>query len=337
MADDFPRHPIKQDERIVFFTTDARLSDDGATWHVPIHAWVHELARASIRRKSVAAILKKKYGLETDEITKPNFDQRIRLLAADNERSKEIVISLCGNNYLLNKTKENGHSITQLDIDAAIVEQCQQMGQLRFQAVLPEGDGRELTGNVNLVRSQGVGVISDFDDTVKVTHVTDRSKMLDQSLYQHFSEVKGMSTWYQQLASQGASFHIVSSSPWQLYEAIDQFLDSHQFPPRSLSLKYFRFKDSSLLNIFKPGVETKPAQIKPILESYPAKQFVLIGDSGEQDPEVYGEIYRRYRDRIQKIYIRNITNAERSDSRFVEAFKDIDDEVWQLFAMPSAK
>ena len=178
-------------------------------------------------------------------------------------------------------------------------------------------------------------MISDFDDTVKITHAADRAKMMDQSLFQDFTPVAGMPELYAAWASQGVAFHFVSSSPWHLYEPIDEFLSAHSFPPRSVSLKHFRFKDTTLLNLFKKGTETKPAQILPIIQSYPQREFILIGDSGEQDPEVYAGIYRQVPERIRHIYLHNVTAAKRSDIRFQRAFKDVPQEAWTLFDDPS--
>ena len=89
-----------------------------------------------------------------------------------------------------------------------------------------------------------------------------------------------MPALYRRWAKQGATFHFVSSSPWHLYEPIDEFLSSNDFPPRSLSLKLVRLTDKTLFDLFKEGTETKPAQIEPILARFPGRRFVLVGDSG---------------------------------------------------------
>ncbi|MBT8100535.1 MAG: App1 family protein, partial [Gammaproteobacteria bacterium] len=58
------------------------------------------------------------------------------------------------------------------------------------------------------------------------------------------------------------------------------------------------------------------------------------GDSGEQDPEVYGEIARRYPQSIQRILIRRLDDADRDDARYIEAFADVPPAKWQLFDDP---
>jgi phosphatidate phosphatase APP1 len=102
------------------------------------------------------------------------------------------------------------------------------------------------------------------------------------------------------------NFHYVSSSPWYLYTELTSFLERAGFPDFSLSLKSFRFRDESLLELFKDGEATKPGQIRQILEKFPQRQFVLIGDSGEQDPEVYSAIKLQFPEQIKGIYIRDL-------------------------------
>ncbi len=60
----------------------------------------------------------------------------------------------------------------------------------------------------------------------------------------------------------------------------------------------------------------------------------LVGDSGEDDPEVYAEALRRHPKQIARIYIRNITAARRDDARFAKTFAGIEAARWLLFEDP---
>ena len=95
-----------------------------------------------------------------------------------------------------------------------------------------------------------------------------------------------------------------------------------------------RFRDETLVDLFKKGTETKPAAIEKILDRYPDREFVLVGDSGEQDPEVYAYLLRNRPDQILKIYIRNVTQESADNERFATVFEDIDSDRWQLFDDP---
>ena len=326
---------LKTDERIVFFNTTAWLDEDKLHWNVPIHAWIYEPAASVNRRAAFAALLESNYELQLNGENEASFDRRTNLLIADNERGKQLVIRLAGQDVALPESAENGHVKSVVQIPVATVEAISEQGRLRFLALTPPQDERQFEGEVKLIPDRGLGVISDIDDTVKITEVTDRKRLLNNTFYREFREVPGMAELYRQLADQAVSFHFVSSSPWQLYEPLQEFLARAKFPWAALHLKAFRFRDETLLNLFRPGTETKPAQIEPILDKFPRRKFVLIGDSGEQDPEVYGDIARRYPDRIARVLIRNVDDSEPDDARYRLAFDQVPGNKWQLFDSPA--
>ncbi len=143
-----------------------------------------------------------------------------------------------------------------------------------------------------------------------------------------------MAALYREWSTDDTGFHFVSSSPWQLYDPLREFLDRDGFPWASFSLKPVRFRDETLIDLFKKGTETKPAAIEKILDRYPDREFVLVGDSGEQDPEVYADLLRNRPDQILKIYIRNVTQESVDTARFTTLFADTDRDRWQLFEDP---
>jgi phosphatidate phosphatase APP1 len=96
-----------------------------------------------------------------------------------------------------------------------------------------------------------------------------------------------------------------------------------------------RLKDRTLLDIARPGRETKPPQIAAILARFPERRFTLIGDSGEDDPEIYVDAYHRAPAQIARILIRNVTAARRDDARFSKTFTSIDPARWALFDDPA--
>jgi Asp-tRNA(Asn)/Glu-tRNA(Gln) amidotransferase A subunit family amidase len=123
----------------------------------------------------------------------------------------------------------------------------------------------------------------------------------------------------------------VSSSPWQLYTPLQAFLSEAGFPATSMHLKSVRFRDETLFDLFKKGTETKPAVTREILGRYPRRSFVLVGDSGEQDPEVYAELLRQHPDQITGAFIRNVTGESRDNERFSRVFKGVEASRWALF------
>ncbi|MDJ0910654.1 MAG: DUF2183 domain-containing protein [Woeseiaceae bacterium] len=325
---------IADDENVVFFRTTGWLNEDTEEWHLPIHGWIYEPQDSRARRAIFERVLESRYDLTTDDDTEPNFARRLNLLIADNERGKRIVISIAGRTEVLPASEPNGHFSATLTLPAEELSAFGDGASLPFTAVTGDQEEREFGGEVRLVEPTGLSVISDIDDTVKVSHVTDRRQLLEKTFLLDFAEAPGMAETYRGWASRGASFHFVSSSPWQLYSPLTEFLDTTGFPWATLNLKLVRFRDETLFDLFKEGTETKPPIIRSILDRYPDRQFVLVGDSGEQDPEVYAELIRERPAQIQRVYIRNVTGEAPDNERFATIFDGIDPARWQLFETP---
>lgn len=322
---------IRADERVVFFATDAARS--GPTWQIPIHAWVHELEPARKRKAMLASLLEHAIGLEITDDARAIFDRRVGLVCADNEGRKRIILDIAGQQHALPLTAANGHVRTTLVLDVDLVARHAQDGILPLGTVLP--DGRRAAGIVRLIPPAGLSVISDIDDTVKITEVLDKAAMMRRTFLEAFVSVPGMAALYQHWAAGGALIHFVSSSPWHLYEPLEELLERDGFPVRSMSLKMIRAKDRSVLNLLKKGTQTKPAQIEPILARFPQRRFILVGDSGEQDPEVYAQIFRAHPEQIRSICIRNVDASMADDLRYQSAFEGIDPQRWSLFSEPA--
>ncbi|MBT8099162.1 MAG: DUF2183 domain-containing protein, partial [Gammaproteobacteria bacterium] len=256
-------------------------------------------------------------------------------LLADNERGKTIIIKIADRVVELPTSTENGHFESIIVISADDVAEHVDDGFIHFTAVTRGTESRVFGGTIRLLGPDGLSVISDIDDTVKVSYVTHRKSLLEHTFLLDFVAAPGMSERYRDWASNDMGFHFVSSSPWHLYEPLSEFLDQNDFPWATFSLKSIRFRDETLLDLFKKGTETKPAAIKKILDRYPERQFVLIGDSGEQDPEVYAALLRERPQQILKVYIRLITREHAGNERFKRVFDGIDPDCWQLFEDPS--
>jgi phosphatidate phosphatase APP1 len=160
------------------------------------------------------------------------------------------------------------------------------------------------------------GIISDLDDTVLRSSVTDLLRMVHIVLLSNAHTrlpFEGVSDFYRalQLGSSGTGFNpifYVSSSPWNLYDMLEDFLDVHGVPAGPLFLKDWSPTTLRDHDRHKIGV------IRTLLTTYPDLPFVLIGDSGERDPEIYRQVVREYPGRVRAIYIRDVTTRERDDA-----------------------
>jgi phosphatidate phosphatase APP1 len=86
---------------------------------------------------------------------------------------------------------------------------------------------------------------------------------------------------------------------------IERFLGIQNLPPGPLFLKDWGIDEHKFIK--EDTKRYKLARIDMLLATYPALQFVLIGDSGQEDPEIYAEVIRRWPDRICAVYIRDVT------------------------------
>jgi phosphatidate phosphatase APP1 len=81
-----------------------------------------------------------------------------------------------------------------------------------------------------VIDEDGLSVISDIDDTVKVTNVANRRELLANTLFREFRAVTGMPEIYREWEAHGAAFHYVSASPWQLASCLERFLGESGIP-----------------------------------------------------------------------------------------------------------
>jgi len=184
---------------------------------------------------------------------------------------------------------------------------------------------------VFLVPRRGVSVISDIDDTIKETNVHERHAMLVNTFLREFQPITGMTELYRRWHDRGAMFHYVSSSPWQLYQPLAQHFAEIELPPGSFHLRAFRLRDHMLRRIFLGRRPVKGLVIKNILQRFPLRKFVLVGDSGEYDPEIYGAIARRFPGQVTSILIRRVPGQRIAPFRWERAFRKLPAGMWQLF------
>jgi phosphatidate phosphatase APP1 len=268
------------------------------------------------------------------------FNERARLFLADHERGKRIFVRVGDTVFAAGKSRVDGNfegEITLSDRDVTKVRKADESGtwHIQFAAELPPGDVRQFAGETILLEKAGVSVISDIDDTIKVTQIRDRHATLRNTFLRPFEPVPEMAAFYQSLArSNQAAFHYISASPWQLYLPLSEFVRSNGFPAGAFALKEFRWKNKSFLSLFGDPEKYKLAVIEPLLKRFPERRFILIGDSGERDPEIYATLARRHPRQIERIFIRDVTGESADAARYKKAFRDLPPGLWQVFATP---
>ena len=322
---------IRDDETVILFPTAARFDPADDVWVVPLHGWVFEAEADSLWRSGLARVVAAALGLDDRALANGHFRERGWMFLVDNERGKTLQLRVGGRVGGIGPSGANGHLSGTVRIAPDDLAGIDGDGWVPVEVILPAGDTRSFRGAVQLLAPEGLTVISDIDDTIKISDVTDRAALLANTFLREFRAVPGMACLYRRWAEAGAAFHYVSSSPWQLYPALSAFLDREGYPRGAVRLRQFRLKDESFFSLFQESDAYKSPEIAAIVGGYPGRRFVLVGDSGERDPEIYGEIARRFPDRIARILIRDVAGADGLDTRLKAAFHGLPDDLWAGF------
>lgn len=327
--------PIKSDEEVIFFPTlGFAPTAENNQWQLQIRGWIFEPELESIKRRLLLNSLCKTLTLLEEECDTEVFFKRAQYFLADNERGKSIPIQLGDKTTISSPSSKDGHFIANVTLPdselRALATKANRDGWLTYNALTKPGDTRDFLGALLPLESTGISVISDIDDTIKVSAVTNLKELLRNCFTRPFKEVAGMPALYQTLAREGASFHYLSASPWQLYPPLAEFFQSVGFPKGTFHMKEFRWKDSRFFDLFKSPEKFKTPILESLISSLPKRRFILVGDSGELDPEIYGEILRRFPDRELRIVIRELPEAPLTEQRKQKAFAQISPSRWRI-------
>jgi phosphatidate phosphatase APP1 len=120
----------------------------------------------------------------------------------------------------------------------------------------------------------------------------------------------------------------VSGSEWNLFDLLINFFQAHEIPEGPLLLrdKGIRYKEGTSV-ASKKGY--KQEKIRHILDTYPSLNFICIGDSGQQDPEIYRQIVKENPGRILGVYIRDVTPDKR-DKEVHQIAEDVQKQGTQM-------
>lgn len=192
------------------------------------------------------------------------------------------------------------------------------------QGTFPEGwnmaqlqiEGREgvTEAQALVIEHARYGIISDLDDTVIQSDVTSVPRMVMTTFTGNARTrlpFPGVGALYRAMTKDGAArnpIFYVSSSPWNFFDLLWQFLHHRRIPLGPLFLRNWGF------DLLKGHGEYKQGVIGTILNKYPNLPFVLVGDSGEHDPEIYAQVVKDFPGRILAVYIRDVTTSPRRET-----------------------
>jgi len=164
------------------------------------------------------------------------------------------------------------------------------------------------------------GVISDIDDTILISKTTSRIEIIRMALVNNATTrmpFHGVAAFYNALQKGGNGkshnpVFYVSSSPWNMYDMLEDFFALNNIPKGPILLRDIGISETKFIK--EKHASHKLDKIRRILSFYPDLKFILLGDSGQHDPEIYQTVVHEFPGRVLSVYIRDVTNPVRKEA-----------------------
>lgn len=296
---------------------------DGGSWTFKQRVWVHKPRRADfIPDKLIRRLLDDEGTLKESEILRCR--ECIEDFVADDDSGEDVAFTFDGDSEVFRFSDEtSGNGLVEQKFtlsDARIHELLGKQNSTGWLTLKVKVSGHEGRGRVRVIEGEGLSVVSDIDDTIKVSEIPAGGKIILRNTFlRDYVPAPKMLERYKAFGD--VSFHYVSGSPWQLFRLLHTFLiEKGGFPEGTFHMKSL---SKNLLDIskflediknFVSGKtytqQQKIGQISELMQNLPRRKFYLIGDSGELDPEVFLEIRKRFPAQVEKIMIRDVVDAK---------------------------
>jgi hypothetical protein len=312
--------PAHDDRRSVTVVPTWAAVDSTGSWHFTLRIWASKVRTVEIPEWLVRELTGDLDGLDPAE--RELLAKRAADFFADDDSLEEVTFRFVADpaNELFRferRTDFNGIVQQSFSLPVARAEEIARKqgatdGWLTIEAGYRDVKGQ---GRIKLLAPAGRSVVTDIDDTIRTTEILKgRAAVLRNSFLKAFEAVPGMSDRYTAYGNE-VDFHYVSGAPWQLYRVLDEFLiEETGFPEGTFHMK------NVPKNMAEPEtwrawrnlvsgdftVEHKKTEITALIKACPDRRFVLIGDSGEMDPEIFAAIRDEFPDQIEEIMIRDV-------------------------------
>ena len=304
-----------------------QVSVSGMAWRTPV--------KINRRQKMMIRVLGGVMHASPEDLQSELFRTRIEPFMAEAHHRLSIVVTINGIAYRLKKpTRRNGRFFGWLSIPKSKIESCMASSHPSIDYVVSFDDENvtPAEGTIHIYDSNGISVVTDIDDTIKDSKVGDKRALLANTFLKEFRSVDGMAGVYNQWSNCGASFHYVSSSPWQLFESLEEMTGRCGFPPGTMHLRNFRLRDQFLKKVMLISRKGKTTAIKTLMRKMPGRKFVFVGDSGERDAKIYRRICLKYPHRIKGVFIRNLKNHPLKKGQLEKLQKALPDGISGCFS-----
>jgi phosphatidate phosphatase APP1 len=307
----------------VFPTYGYRDAAESASWVIRVRVWVHKGRHLPFPDELVRILLEEMGALRETEILA--LRTRLADFIADDDSLEQVEFRFAGDVdnetfRFAKRTDFNGLVEQEFRIPVKKIERLLERDEKGsgWLTVVARCKGAEAAGRMRLIEPEGLSVISDVDDTIKITEIPAGPAIVMRNTFlRPYKVVPGMLENYRAFGTD-TSFHYVSGGPWQMFNLIHSFLIVESgFPAGSFHMKDLRknllvpdsWRDlSAFLKGDLATIEQKTAQITRLMVNLPNRRFVLVGDSGEKDPEIFDQIRRTFPEQVKEIIIRDVVN-----------------------------
>ena len=294
---------------------------DSLGWRIHIAGVAFQTTPPTLRQRMLVKMLGKTMKVDDESLRCEIFRDRVSPFLVEAEKGLEMQVTVGETTVPLRKrTRKNGHFFGAPRFHQSTISEVARTDEFGRQRVpysisTVDGDRAVVEGVAHLIPPQGISVISDIDDTIKETRVVDRRELLINTFLRDFRSVSGMADVYRDWHANGAEFHYVSSSPWQLFDPLHKHQRDHGFPSGTMHLRNFRLRDQLLKRVMMIRRRGKATAIHRMLKDLPERKFILVGDSAEKDPEIYLKVWRRHPGQVSGIFIRDLQERPMIDER----------------------
>ena len=249
----------------------------------------------------------------------------VKRFETDEIKHTPILLTLPDGRTLNAITDKNGYYRFEEDLEG-LAELANEVGWLNYEISYADTELKQEILNQNRFpgevmipsKTAEFGVISDIDDTILHTGVVSNLKwrVVVNTLFKRASKRKpleGAAEFYHALHRGKSGLNAnpifyVSHSPWNLYRYLEFFLSNNDFPKGPILLRSFSDFGFGRSKKEKPQ---KQKEILNIIKTYPDMKFILIGDGGEHDADIYIEIAAAHPDNVAAIYLRNVNHKKK--------------------------
>lgn len=329
---------LSKSETVIFQPAVCYQKPDGA-WNVLVRGEVFKRSMLDRIEPEIVEWLLSHHMIENrGEAT--ILEARLEPLLADHVKHAELAVLVEGDARPLPVADGGGRIIGPLALSADEVKRLAgQGGWVSVPLRMGRGDKRTFPLDAQVLPATGISVVSDIDDTIKITDVNNTKLAMRNTFLLPFRAVPGMAevyaTWQQE---RGAVFHYLSESPVEFEAPLKAFLAEAGYPRGTLDFREIDWSGSrwkGLMQMMDAPPKFKVDQLKLLIDALPHRDYVLVGDSSQHDPEVYAEIARDYPRQVKRILIRDVTCEGPDAPRYQETFKGLSRELWQIFREPA--